>query len=100
MLGDSAALQQRGQKLYGQGHYDKAAEAFSEVVYPIREVICDLFLTHLQALREKDVSDCIGILDNRAAAYNKLAQNDLALQDARKMIKRDKLDARVSPRSE
>lgn len=50
----------------------------------------------MQALREaEDVAEHIGILDNRAAAYSKLAQHDLALRDARQMIKRDKLDAKV-----
>lgn len=48
----------------------------------------------LQALSKKD-ADYVGILDNRAATYSKLAQYDLALRDARHMIKRDKLDERV-----
>lgn len=72
---NSAALQQHGQKLYQQGDFSTAVEAFTE------------------ALSKKD-ADYVGILDNRAATYSKLAQYDLALRDARHMIKRDKLDER------
>ncbi|KAF9886425.1 hypothetical protein FE257_011457 [Aspergillus nanangensis] len=73
--GDSTALQQHGQKLYQQGRFDAAIEAFTET------------------LKFKDV-DLLGVLDNRAATYSKLAQYDRALRDARQMIKRDKQDER------
>lgn len=43
----------------------------------------------------KKDADYVGILDNRAAARTKLTQYDLALRDARQMIKKDKHDERV-----
>lgn len=39
--------------------------------------------------------DTIGILDNRAATYCKLGNFDLALRDAKQMIRTDKADERV-----
>lgn len=45
-------------------------------------------------MRKKD-ADYIGVLDNRAATYTKLAQYDLALSDSRQIIRRDKHDERV-----
>lgn len=44
--------------------------------------------------------DAVGILDNRAATYCKLGNFDLALRDAKQMIKTDRSDERVSTYSE
>ncbi|KAL5045088.1 hypothetical protein BDW71DRAFT_184799 [Aspergillus fruticulosus] len=73
--GEAALLQRQGQNLYGQGNWDGAISAFSE------------------ALKCRDV-DVLSVLDNRAASYTKLLRYDLALKDARRMIKRDKQDER------
>ncbi|THC98714.1 hypothetical protein EYZ11_001777 [Aspergillus tanneri] len=72
---EAAALQQHGQKLYQQGSFEAAVEVFTE------------------ALRAKDANH-LGILDNRAATYAKLAQYDRALRDAKQMIKSHKQDDR------
>lgn len=53
-----------------------------------------VYLTWLQALKKSPAS--VAILDSRAATYAKLTQYDLALRDARHMIKKDKNDERVS----
>lgn len=47
----------------------------------------------MQALKKSPNS--VAILDNRAATYAKLSQCDLALRDAKHMIKNDKNDERV-----
>ncbi|EAW10918.1 Leucine Rich Repeat domain protein [Aspergillus clavatus NRRL 1] len=73
---EAAALtQQKGQKLYQQGHFQAALEAFTETL-------------------NSGHADIIGVYDNRAATFAKLAKYDLALRDARAMIKTDKQDAR------
>lgn len=71
----AALLQQNGQKLYQQGNFQAALEVFTE------------------ALRTSH-GDVISVYDNRAATYAKLAKYDLALRDARAMIKTNKLDSR------
>ncbi|KAH8431145.1 Leucine Rich Repeat domain protein [Aspergillus melleus] len=73
--GEAAALQQHGQRLYQQGSFEAAIEAFTE------------------ALTVKDANH-LDILDVRAATYTKLAQYDRALRDSRLMIKKDKQDYR------
>ncbi|KAJ9289350.1 hypothetical protein DTO021C3_3176 [Paecilomyces variotii] len=73
--GDPAGFHQYGQKLYQHGDHVKAIEVFS------------------QALRMK-LPDAVGILDNRAATYCKLGNFDLALRDAKQMIKTDRSDER------
>ncbi|KAG2419788.1 hypothetical protein HFD88_004584 [Aspergillus terreus] len=73
--GDPTRLQKQGQKLYLQGQFNAAIEAFTE------------------ALRYRDV-DVLAVLDNRAGTYSKLGQHDQALRDARQMIKKDKNDER------
>ncbi|KAE8146734.1 hypothetical protein BDV25DRAFT_132689 [Aspergillus avenaceus] len=73
--GEAAALQQHGQNLYQTGSFQAAIDAFTE------------------ALKTKS-ADQIGILDNRAATYTKLAQYDRALKDAKQMIKIHKQDER------
>ncbi|PLB49609.1 hypothetical protein P170DRAFT_510138 [Aspergillus steynii IBT 23096] len=73
--GEAAALQQHGQRLYQQGSFQAAIEAFTE------------------ALSVNDANH-LDILDNRAATYTKLAQYDRALRDSRQMIKKDKHDYR------
>ncbi|KAL4975931.1 hypothetical protein BDW66DRAFT_160036 [Aspergillus desertorum] len=73
--GEAALLQRQGQNLYGQGNWNDAITAFTE------------------ALKCPDV-DVLSVLDNRAATYTKLVRYDLALKDARHMIKRDKQDER------
>ncbi|KAL6235715.1 hypothetical protein BDW75DRAFT_208830 [Aspergillus navahoensis] len=73
--GEAALLQRQGQSLYGQGDWDGAISAFTE------------------ALKCRDV-DVLSVLDNRAATYTKLVRYDLALKDARHMIKLDKQDER------
>lgn len=47
----------------------------------------------MQALRKSP--DSVAVLDNRAATYTKLTKYDLALRDARHMIKNDRNDERV-----
>ncbi|KAF7133959.1 hypothetical protein CNMCM5793_005485 [Aspergillus hiratsukae] len=71
----AALLQQNGQKLYQQGNFQAALEIFTETL-------------------KTGHGDVVGVYDNRAATYTKLAKYDLALRDARAMIKTDKLDAR------
>ncbi|KAL1848762.1 hypothetical protein Plec18170_007773 [Paecilomyces lecythidis] len=79
--GDPAGFHQYGQKLYQNGDHVKAIEVFT------------------QSLRMK-LPDAIGILDNRAATYCKLGNFDLALRDAKQMIKTDKSDERVGAASD
>ncbi|KAL2010939.1 hypothetical protein VTN00DRAFT_3657 [Thermoascus crustaceus] len=80
LRGDPAELQQHGQNLYRRGDYKSALESFS------------------QALKMKP-ADPVGILDNRAATYCKLENLDLALRDAKQMIKTDRCDERGYLRS-
>ncbi|KAE8351867.1 hypothetical protein BDV28DRAFT_10935 [Aspergillus coremiiformis] len=73
--GEAAVLQEHGQQLYQTGNFPAALDAFTE------------------ALSMKG-ADHIGILDNRAATYTKLGQNDRAIKDAKQMIRNDKQDER------
>jgi F-box/TPR repeat protein Pof3 len=75
LIDAAALLQQNGQKLYQQGNFQAALEVFTEA----------LGTGH---------GDVISVYDNRAATYTKLAKYDLALRDARAMIKTNKLDSR------
>ncbi|KAJ5225063.1 hypothetical protein N7468_006288 [Penicillium chermesinum] len=70
-----SAAHQRGQRLYRNGDFEAAVEAFGE------------------ALSQQD-GDKIGILDNRCAALCKLEKYDQALRDARLIIKSRKEDER------
>ena len=90
----TSTLHRTGQKLYQNGDFTAAIDAFSEVD------LLSLILTQngsrlpRQALKEKKV-DSVGVLDNRAATYCKLGKYDQARRDARHMIKKSKEDERV-----
>ncbi|RJE25838.1 hypothetical protein PHISCL_01814 [Aspergillus sclerotialis] len=70
------SLQQQGQKLYQRGDFNASLETFTE------------------ALKSAPTDLKVSLLDNRAATCTKLAQYDMALRDARHMIKQDKNDER------
>ncbi|RMJ27336.1 hypothetical protein PHISP_01783 [Aspergillus sp. HF37] len=74
MSSSGSPSMRHGQKLYQQGDFKAAADVFTE------------------ALNRSP--DPVTVLDSRAATYTKLVQYDLALRDARHMIKRDKNDER------
>lgn len=94
--GDPAELQQHGQTLYRRGEYKKALESFSQVILSIAGMTSmHAYIHAIQALKMKP-SDPVGILDNRAATYCKLENFDLALRDAKQMIKTDRCDERVN----
>lgn len=86
------SLQQQAQKLYQQGDFNRAAEVFTEVLY-FNALNSEFGSNEGQALTTSP--DSVAILDNRAATYTKLTKYDLALRDARHMIKKDKNDERV-----
>ena len=64
----SAELQERGQILYRRKDYSKAVEAFSEAI-------------------ESEPNLTVSLLDNRAAAYDKLGDVTAALKDAKSAIR-------------
>jgi F-box/TPR repeat protein Pof3 len=93
-----AELQQYGQTLYGRGDYKRAVEIFSQVItmQPWGSFVCSKCLgnTVMQVLK-MNLQDPCRSLDTRAAAYCKLGDFELALRDAKQILRRDKSDERV-----
>jgi F-box/TPR repeat protein Pof3 len=72
----SAEYQELGKRYYKQKEYQKAVDAFTEGI-------------------ESITIPTVGMLNNRAASFEKLENFNMACKDGRHMIKLDKSDARV-----
>lgn len=73
----SSELQELGKRYYGFKEYQKALDAFTE------------------GIETSDIPE-IGLLDNRAATYEKLDNLEAALLDGKRLIQLEKQDVRVS----
>ncbi|EEH18820.2 hypothetical protein PABG_01139 [Paracoccidioides brasiliensis Pb03] len=78
---DAKSLQIHGQNEYRCANFRGALDAFTKA-------------SHTHAAFNMGEGDSIGILDNRAATHCKLGSLNSALQDARRMVKENKMDAR------
>lgn len=75
----AAEYQELGKRYYKQKEYQKAVDAFTEAI-------------------ESMTIPTTGMLNNRAASYEKLENYNAACKDGRHMIKLDKSDAKVGLR--